>query len=151
MRIKGKVSPGHGVASGKSGDARYPGGTLRAQFNYFKDRGLDLSPYYLGTINLDIAPLEFKIGQPKLFLKEVNWSGFIPPENFYFFDLEAFNGKDSYRGLIYMPDPETKVEHGQKNTVLELILPRINNLHYGDQLEIEVPEEQMSFQNMLRK
>ena len=151
MRIKGKISPGHGVASGKSADKRYPGGTLKAQFDYFKERGLDLSPYYLGTINLDIAPLEYSIKNPKLFLSDIKWSEFIPPENFYFFDLQVFRESQTIQGLIYMPDPATKVEHEQKRTVLELVLPKIPDLNYGDIVEIEIPDHQMSFQNKLRK
>ena len=149
-RIRGKISRGHGVASGQSGDARYPGGTLKAQFEYFKARGLDLSPYYLGTINLDIAPFEYQIVNPKLFLEDVNWSDFIPAENFYFFDLKVYSGSAMHEGLVYMPDPATKVEHEQKKTVLELILPKIPNLRYGDQIEIEIPAAQMTFQNNLK-
>lgn len=145
MRITGQIAQGHGVASGQSGDMRYPGGTLQAQFHYFKERGLDLSPYYPGTINLDISPYEFRIGRPKLFLKGINWSEFIPPENFYFFDVEVFRGQEIFQGLIYMPDPATKVEHEQEAAILELLLPKITDLQYGDQLEIVVPAEQLAF------
>ena len=146
MRIKGVISQGHGVASGNSGDVRYPGGTLNQQLPYFKERGLDLSTFYPGTINLDIAPYSFELGQPKHFFRAIDWSSYIPAENFYFFDVVAhFEGK-RFEGLIYMPDPETKVEHEQKNSILELILPKIDGLSYGNIIEIEVPESQMSFQ-----
>lgn len=148
-RIRGKICRGHGVASGKSGDSRYPGGTLKAQFKYFKEKGLDLSPYYLGTINLDIDPLKYQINRPKLFLRNVLWSDFIPAENFYFFDLKVFTESGIYEGLVYMPDPATKTEHEQKSTILELILPKIPDLGYGDQIEIEVPATQMTFKNKL--
>ncbi len=151
MRIKGIISPGHGVASGKTEDPRYPKGTLKAQFDFFKERGLDLSPYYLGTINLDIAPFEYLIKSPKLFLSDVDWSEYIPAENFYFFDLKAYCNTQMFQGLVYMPDPETKVEHEQRRTILELILPKIPDLGYGDIIEIEVPNLQMSFQNRLAK
>ena len=143
MKFRGKIKRGHGVASGKAGDPRYPEGTLKMQYPYFKDRGLDLSPYFLGTINLDIAPFIYEIRRPKLFLENVNWSEFIPPENFYFFDLVLYYKNKSYQGLIYMPDPATKVEHEQKKTVLELILPKIHELNYGDQVEIEVFPDQL--------
>ena len=143
MRIKGRITAGHGVASGKAGDPRYPQGTLKEQIPYFKERGLDLSPYFPGTINLDISPLGFVIQQPKLFLEQINWSPHIPPENFYFFDLKLIKNGQEYKGLVYMPDPETKVEHEQRSTILELILPKITGLEYGDPVEIEVPEEQL--------
>ena len=143
MRIKGRITAGHGVASGKAGDPRYPQGTLKEQIPFFKERGLDLSLYFPGTINLDISPLGFIIQQPKLFLEKINWSPHIPPENFYFFDLKLLIDGQEYEGLIYMPDPETKVEHEQRSTILELILPKIPGLEYGDTVEIEVPEEQL--------
>ena len=149
MKIKGRISRGHGVASGKAGDRRYPEGTLIEQFPYFKERGLDLSPYFPGTINLDIAPFNFEIKKAKLFLEKIDWSQYIPPENFYFFDLILRHNGKTYDGLIYMPDPATKVEHEQKNSVLELILPKVEGLNYGDHVEIEVAEDQLHFYNKL--
>ena len=143
MRVQGRISRGHGVASGKAGDKRYPEGTLKRQLPFFRERGLDLSPYYLGTINLNIAPFLFKIRTPKLFLEKVDWSEHIPPENFYFFDLKLHHKGQTFNGLIYMPDPETKVEHEQKMSVLELILPKIEGLGYDDLVEIEVPTNQL--------
>ena len=146
MKVKGRISQGHGVASGKAGDSRYPEGTLKQQFPHFKNRGLDLSPYFLGTINLDIAPHIYKILTPKLFLENVDWSDYIPPENFYFFDLKLHHQGQTFNGLIYMPDPKTKVEHEQKMSVLELILPKIEGLQYDDLVEIEVPSDQLHIQ-----
>ena len=143
MRIKGIISQGHGVASGKAGDQRYPEGTLRKQLPYFTERGLDLSPYFLGTINLDIAPFSYEILRPKIFIENLVWSEHIPAENFYFFDVRIFKDGKIYEGLIYMPDPTTKVEHQQSQSVLELILPKISGLTYGDTLEIEVYESQL--------
>ena len=145
MRIKGKVIPGHGVASGIGEDSRYPDGTLRQQIPYFLKHGLDLNSYFLGTINLDIAPYQFKIGNARLFLKNIDWSDYIPPENFFFFDVEAYRDQEVFEGLIYMPDPATKKDHAQKESVLELILPKIDDLHYGDTLVISVPSDQMRF------
>ncbi len=149
MKIEGRISSGHGVASGKAGDPRYPEGTLKEQFPYFKEKGLDLTPYFMGTINLDISPYNYKIGTPKLFLERIHWSVYIPPENFYFFDLKLFKDGKVFEGLIYMPDPQTKVEHEQQSSILELILPEIPDLEYGDTVLIEVPEQQMIIYNNL--
>ncbi len=63
--VRGKIQSGHGVASGKGKDERYPEGTLKQQFNYFLERGLDLSNYFMGTINLDISPCSYEIKKPK--------------------------------------------------------------------------------------
>ena len=149
MKIKGVISPGHGVASGQSGDLRYPGGTLKLQLPYFRKKGLNLTPYFLGTINLDIAPNQFEIGTPKLFMEKIKWSEYIPPENFYFFDVVLYRDKEVYEGLIYMPDPETKVEHEQHASILELLLPKINGLSYGETVEIEIQDSQLFIYNKL--
>ncbi|CAN0601182.1 unnamed protein product, partial [Ectocarpus sp. 12 AP-2014] len=83
MKVKGKVIPGYGVASGKGRDARYPEGTLKLQLPFFKERGLHLENYFLGTLNIDISPFTYKIGIPDYFFEAVDWSEHIPPENFY--------------------------------------------------------------------
>ncbi len=145
VRINGRVKPGYGVASGKGGDIRYPQGTLRIQSPFFKEKGLDLNQFFMGTINFDIAPYRFEIKQPKYYFENINWSDHIPAENFYFFDLFVYFKGQEYSGLIYMPDPKTKVEHEQQNSTLELILPKIHDLEYGDEAAIQVPEKQMRF------
>jgi len=144
MKVAGKIIPGYGVASGKGNDSRYEGGTLQIQDPFFRERGLDLSPYYMGTLNVDIAPMTYAIGTPKHFIKEVAWSEHIPPENFYFFDVSLHMGEETYAGLIYMPDPKTKADHVQKPTVLELLMPKIANLNYGTAVYMEIPENQLS-------
>ena len=68
ISITGKVISGYGVASGKGNDSRYPEGTLKLQMPFFKERGLDLSVFFIGTININIAPKQFKIKKAK-FLK----------------------------------------------------------------------------------
>lgn len=140
-KIKGKIIPGYGVASGKGKDKRYPEGTLRMQHPHFKERGLDLGGYFLGTLNVDIAPYSFEIKKPRYFFEAVKWSSHIPAENFYFFDVTLFFEEKNYDGLIYMPGPETKVEHEQIATVLELILPRIEGLSTGQTVHLEVKED----------
>ena len=143
MRVEGKVIPGYGVASSQGKDARYPLGTIREQVKHFQQRGLDLSPFFMGTINVDIAPHSFSLGKPKHFFDGVNWSSHIPPENFYFFDVKLHYRNTSYEGFVYMPDPATKPEHMQKETVLELILPKIEDLAYDQLVELEVDRSQL--------
>jgi len=131
------------VAYGISDNKRYPGGTLHQQLFYFKERGLDLSPYFSGTINLDIDPYQFEIGNPKHFFKAIPWSKYIPPENFYFFDVKLFFRHEEFTGLIYMPDPITKVDHIQEQSILELILPKISGIAYRLKVCIEVRDKQL--------
>lgn len=141
--VSGEIKSGHGVASGKLKDERYPEGTLKQQFKYFLEKGLDLSNYFMGTINLDISPYAYEIKEPKYFFKNIDWSDYISPENFYFFDVLLYFKDKTYEGVIYMPDPETKEDHMQKSTILELILPKINGLEYGDVVEIEINKDQL--------
>ncbi|MGB5236117.1 MAG: hypothetical protein WBM43_09630 [Flavobacteriaceae bacterium] len=145
MNINGIVVRGHGVASGQSNDPRYPEGTLVKQLPFFKEKGLDLTTYYPGTINLDVSPFEYEIIEPYRFFKEIRWSEYIPAENFYFFNFVVFRNHRRIGGLIYMPDPDTKIEHNQGASILELILPKIENLNYGDSLKIDVPNTQLHF------
>ena len=141
--VRGEIKPGHGVASGKGKDERYPEGTLKQQFKHFLERGLDLSNYFMGTINLDISPCSFEIKKPKYFFKDIDWSDHIPLENFYFFDVSLYYKDKTYKGLVYMPDPETKEDHIQKPTVLELIFPKIEDLEYGLMVDIALKKDQL--------
>lgn len=142
--VRGEIKSGHGVASGKGKDERYPEGTLKQQFKYFLGRGLDLSNYFMGTINLDISPNTYEIKKPKHFFKNIDWSDYIPPENFYFFDVSLYFKDRAYEGLIYMPDPETKEDHVQIPNMLELILPKINGLEYGLTVDIAIKKDQLN-------
>ena len=112
--VQGEIKSGHGVASGKGKDERYPEGTLRQQCKHFLERGLDLSTYFMGTVNVDISPYAYVLKRPKHFFKDINWSEHIPPENFYFFEVTLHFKNSTYEGLVYMPDPETKEDHLQK-------------------------------------
>ncbi len=141
--VRGEIKSGHGVASGKGKDERYPEGTLKQQLKHFLKQGLDLSNYFMGTINLDISPCSYEIKKPKHFFKNIDWSDYIPPENFYFFDVTLYYKDKTYKGLVYMPDPETKEDHLQKPTILELILPKIEGLEYGVMVEIALKKDQL--------
>ena len=145
--IRGLVVRGHGVASGSSGDPRFPGGTLRLQFPIFASLGLDLDGIFPGTINLDIAPARYEIGSPRLTLTNIQWHPDCPAETFSFFDCEiAAPGSDRKTpGLIYLPHPETKPEHFQAPSVLEILAPWWPELHYGQALELHTDPEQLQF------
>ncbi len=146
QKIKARIVQGHGAASGRKNDPRYPEGTIRAQLPYFRERGLDLSKYYPGTVNLDIEPYRCHMKKPRHEFKQVDWSPYISPENFFFFDVGLITGNLRVSGLIYMPDPSTKEEHFQKNSILELLLPWTEKLAHGEELWIEVDREQIYFE-----
>ncbi len=143
MKIEAKVIPGYGAASGKNKDPRYEKGTIAMQLDHFKQRGLDLSSYFPGTLNIDISPYTYNIVTPKFYFERVNWSEYISPENFYFFDIILLFEDVEYKGLVYMPDPETKEEHKQSLSTLELILPKIQDLKYGKQVCLILEDRQL--------
>ena len=145
--IKALVVCGHGVASGRAADPRFPDGTLALQFPIFAAHGLDLDGIFPGTINLDIAPWRYEAIEPKRTLTNIQWHPGCPPETFSFFDCEiaAASGDARTRGLIYFPHPETKPEHFQSPSVLEILAPRLPGLQYGDTLEFSVDPSQLGF------
>src|SRR3954463_2473826 len=77
---------GHRVASGQNGNPRFPGGTIRMQAPHFLARGLDISLFHPGTLNVSIAPYRFRVGKPRCTLPSVKWHPTEPAEDFSFFD-----------------------------------------------------------------
>ncbi len=138
LEISGVVISGHGVASGKSKNCPYAGGTLRQQMPYFKERGLDLGCYFLGTLNVDVAPVKPNMIAADYTFFHVKWTERIPAEHFSFSRcILNYEGKD-YDALIYLPHPETKVEHEQKPTLLEIIAEPVGDLHYGKKVTLKL-------------
>ncbi len=134
--VPARVIKGHGVASGRGNDIRYPAGTLALQMPFFRKQGLDLSGYYQGTLNLDITPYRFAYGKADFFFEGVDWSPHISPENFLFFGVTLLFRDQQYDGLVYLPDPATKTDHPQPANMLEVMMPRIIGIGYGDEVLI---------------
>jgi hypothetical protein len=134
--LTGILMRGHQVASRPS--AAYPYSSLEKQKPYFKVRGLDLSPYFNGTLNISIAPLEFEMTKPEFTFPLVEWTDLHPPETFSFSRCKIKFEGEEYAGWIYYPNPETKKTHFQNPSLIEVITVEIPNTKYGDTLEIEV-------------
>lgn len=142
--ISATIVPGHRVASGLNGNPRFPGGTMRMQLPFFKEFGLDLSMYHLGTLNVSIAPLRYRVVKPKHTFRDLKWHPTEPAEDFSFFDVVVHrDDAPPVTGLIYHPHPETKPEHFQQPDVLELLLPWTAGLAYGTKIRLAVPPEQL--------
>lgn len=146
--IQATIIQGHRVASGLNGNPRFPGGTMRMQLPFFRELGLDLSCYHLGTLNVSIAPMSYRVVQPKWTFRSLKWHPTEPAEDFSFFDVIVHRDDAApVCGLIYFPHPETKPEHFQKPDVLELLLPWTEGLGYGTKIRLEVPEGQMRIES----
>lgn len=146
-RAKGVVVAGHGVASGRAADSPFPRGTIELQAPHFAARGLDLTPFVLATVNLDTAPHRVVLDRPRWTFTDVAWTTVHPAETFSFVDCSVTREGSTLSGLIYHPHPATKPMHHQPRTVVELLLPRLEDLEVGETLWLEVAEEQAHITN----
>ena len=145
--VTGRLVQGHRVASGLNGNPRFPGGTLRMQTPHFLALGLDLSAFYAGTLNVSIAPLRYRMLQPRHTFRALKWHPIEPAEDFSFIDCRLLvRDTPPIAGFIYHPHPDTKPEHFQAPDVLELLLPFVEGLTYGMEISMEIPAAQMVFE-----
>lgn len=143
-RFKATIIQGHRVASGLNGNPDFPGGTLHMQAPFFKERGLDLSVYYQGTLNVSIAPHAYRVVKAPLTFPLVKWHPVDPAETFSFFHVRRILADGSHvDGLVYYPHPETKPKHFQPSDMLELLFPRMDDVAYGTELDLEMDEQEM--------
>ena len=140
IHLKGFLAQGHQVASRPS--KAYPYSSLEKQKPYFKNLGLDLYAYFNGTLNISIAPLEFEMSKPGFTFELIEWTDLHPPETFSFSRCRVkFEGKE-YEGWVYYPHPETKKNHYQNPSLVEVITYEIPGIEYGDKIEVELnPDE----------
>lgn len=141
--VAGVVVAGHQIASGRSKDSPYPRGSLEMQMPFFRELGLDLSSYYAGTLNVSLRPAIFEVRNPQYTFQEVKWSPNHAPEDFSFSPCRLTYYSRSYGGWVYYPRPETKLGHFQDPGTIELILPRIEGMGYGDRVEVGVRSEEI--------
>ncbi len=140
--IQGIVIRGHGVASGSAANSPYPHGTISMQLPFFKDAGIPVHDFWLGTINVSIKPKYFRMKKPLYQLKGVLWTEAHPAETFSFSRCKIDYENTSYSGLIYYPDPSTKKQHFQDPSTIEILAPFIVGIHYGSLVTVELdPEE----------
>jgi len=142
IKIPGKVVQGHQVASQKS--ALYPAGTIQMQLPHFQALGLDLSPYYLGTLNVSISPKVFSLKKPQHTYKQVKWSEEHPAEDFSFSECTILYKQHEYTGLVYYPHPETKVRHFQNASTLEIIAHPIPGISYDDNVVLVLNSDEIA-------
>ena len=143
ITVSGTIIQGHGVASGTGSDKTYPDSTILMQTPFFKEKGLDLSQYFIGTLNVSIAPKKFELVAPEYYFPNIEWTKQIPPETFSFSPCSLIFENASYECLIYYPHPETKVVHPQPPTMLEIIGPKITDIKNGSSVELRLSLEEI--------
>jgi len=138
---------GHGVASGRAvhaGESRpspYPKGTIAMQSPFFAALGLDLSPFWPGTLNLSFSPFQLQLRCPDYSFSHLKWTDLHPPETFSFWKIRirSFDPRPcEVAGLVYWPHPETKIRHWQNHSVLELLAPRLDGIYVNQYFEVGV-------------
>lgn len=135
-RLPGILVRGHQVASRPSKD--YPYSSLEKQKPYFKSLGLDLYEFFNGTLNISIAPLMVEMTAPELTFPLVQWTDLHPPETFSFSRCKVIFREVEYSGWVYYPHPETKKNHFQNPSLVEVITYEIPGIGYGDTLEVAI-------------
>ncbi|MCG9892249.1 MAG: hypothetical protein MH252_14395 [Thermosynechococcaceae cyanobacterium MS004] len=138
ITVEGTVQAGHGVASGSAAYSPYPQGTLEMQRPFFADLGLDLSPYFLGTLNVSIAPWGVQLRDVPFHFPLLRWTHLHPPETFSFWHCTLEFQAKAYAGLVYYPHPETKQTHFQPASILELLLPKVAQISSGDRVLLQL-------------
>lgn len=141
--VPGKVAEGYQVASGQTEKSPYPEGALAMQLPHFLDRGFDLRSYFLGTLNVAISPYQFRMVQPEITLEQVAWTDAHDPETFSFSRCRLSWMDETYEGWIYYPHPETKPMHFQQPEMIEVLMPKIEGLGYGDRVELSVLSDEV--------
>ena len=144
LSVEGIVCSGYGVASGRSNGSLYPRGTIEMQQPFFHRLGLDLSPYFPGTLNVSIVPWCFQIQNAPFTFEALQWTSLHPPETFSFCHCTLNFQQQSYEGLVYYPHPETKQVHFQSASLLELLLPSIEGISEGDRVLVQLLSAEIS-------
>jgi hypothetical protein len=135
------------VASGRSPTSPYPAGTIALQTPFFAAAGLDLTPFFAGTLNLRAGRGQWHLSRPDHRIEALAWTDRHPPETFSFWhcrlrldpgeDRRA-DGEAGLEALIYHPHPQTKQAHHQPPDALEVLAPWIAGLSSDQALELGV-------------
>lgn len=141
--VSGQLQSGYGVASGQAATSPYPEGTIVLQTPHFRQLGLDLSPYYPGTLNISIAPAQFQMNQPQWTFPMVHWYPRSCPETFSFSPCRVIYSGHQATGLIYYPHPETKPDHFQDPSIVEVLAPYIPQIETGSIVRLGVLSSQV--------
>lgn len=141
--VHGVVVEGYGVASGRSGSP-YPRGTIEMQTPHFAERGLDLTPYYAATINVNIQPRTFFVTAPAHTFRNVRWSPEHEPEDFSFSACRVRVREHWVDGLVYYPHPETEIGHPHDPSTVEVLAPFIPGIEIGAVVDLALDGREIS-------
>lgn len=119
-------------------------GTIVRQMPHFLNHGVDLTTFHPATINVSVAPMLFKFECPAHSIAALKWHPDFPGENFSFFDCEVGFAGAQFTGFIYLPHRDQALGTIAGAQYVEVITKRIPALEYGSQIQLKVPNEQIS-------
>ena len=144
VKIQFKVVQGYQVASGQSETSPFPKGTIAIQKPCFYALGLDLTEYYLATLNAKFDCKEIRLVKWDYEFCHVEWLSGFPAETFRFAQCKVVREGTSYDAFIYQPIEETKTAHFQPQNTLEIICKKINDLKYHQILTLEIESDYLN-------
>jgi hypothetical protein len=103
---------------------------------HFKEAGVpDIDAMYSGTINVDISPKVFEVLTPGY---EVccMWIDGVE-ETFWLVALQIVFEGCSHKGYLYYPC--VSEQHTRRDTMMEILAPKIAGIAYGKQISVLVP------------
>lgn len=140
--LQGHVKKGHRIASGLNPDRTLAlNNTIFLQKPFFEKAFIpNISKVYNGTINIDIAPKKFKIIKPD-YEVTCEWiEGVV--ETFWLVNVKVCFMKLYYNGYIYYPCTSEIKSHD--DDVVELLIVKISNLQYGEEIMVYVPAKKIT-------
>jgi len=146
LRLDGIVVAGHGVASGRTPDPRFPDGTLAEQFPLFAAEGIDLHGYQRATLNVAIDGV-LVLERPDHTVT-LDWTSHFPAETFSLLGCVVEVDGQRHDALIYRPHPETKPDHLQPDNVVEVLAPPLGELE-GRTVVLEVEQDRARLERHL--
>ena len=147
VELRGIVVEGYGVASGAAKDSPYPRGSIEMQSPYFRSLGLDLTGFYLGTLNVSVEPHSVSLDKPRYTFRSVHWSPNHEPEDFSFSPCQVAYGPRWHSGFVYHPHEETKSRHHHAASTLEIITDHLAGISYGDRIDLLIRADEFTIQS----
>lgn len=136
LLLNGKVIQGTQAASGKK-HWREQGGTICVQRPFFARAGVNFRNIYSGTINVSVAPHEFRIQAADYYVPHVYWAPNSPPEDFSFVNCEISSEDEWHEALLYYPHPETKIGIFPGHSVMEILTAFLPSIDYGKKVRLQ--------------
>jgi len=144
-KLTGVLVKGYQIASGTSPITPYKNGGIALQKPFFEKRGFCMKDLYLATLNIDIPNHNFTILQANYLFENLKWEKNFPAETFSIVSCTLIYKKKHYDTFIYYPYLETKMQHIQKESTLEILAPFIDGILYGDEIEVLLDTEKIIF------